>query len=182
MFKNFMPENQGVKLPYFDDVRSSDGWEGHTTSKSIDRLIAEIQNNVALLGYVFVSCQKGMFGDRYGFQVHFAIRAAGGNLLPARLDIACLPLKPKRLRRREKDTRVEGTQKMALYMTSKAIKGMYFLSVLSPSFVPFMSLMLADNKGQTIGDLWVANGSLLSLMPPKDSKFDPNDIVDGVTS
>jgi len=61
-------------------------------------------------------------------------------------------------------------------MISKAIKGAYFMSVLSPDYVPFMSLML-DSKGKTMGAAWVASGNLKALMPPSDSDFIEGEIV-----
>lgn len=175
---NFQPSQPKNSLvPFFDDVKASDGWEGHTTSKSIEKLISEIASNLTLTGCVFTGYQTGSFGNRSGFQIHFAMKASEGSLLPSRLDIACLPINPRkrvnRTRNSRGDHRIGGTQKMALYMTAKAIKGMYFLNVLSPAFVPFMSLMLG--KGDTtLGEAWLQNGSLAQLMPPKDAHFSEN--------
>lgn len=180
---NFQPEQKVLSIPYFDDVTASDGWEGHATSKSIDKLQQEIAANLTLLGCVLTGFQSGKFDDRYGFQIHFAMKSEDGRMIPSRLDIACLPINPRkrtratRNRRQSKDWRVEGTQKMALYMTAKAIKGMYFLNVLSPAFIPFMSLML-DASSQTLGQVWIQSGQLSPLLPPPSSKFD-SDIVDG---
>lgn len=174
---NFKPTDQEVKLPYFDDVKASDGWEGHATSKGIEKLKQEIQNNLALINCVFISCMSGNYGDRYGFQIHFAMKSNNG-MTPGRLDIACLPLR-KRLRNRTgKDPRIEGTQKMALYMTAKAIKGMYFLNVLSPAFVPFMSLMLTQSN-QTLGQMWIQHGDLAPLLPEPNESFKGN-VIDGI--
>jgi hypothetical protein len=174
---NFQPDQQEKKLQFFDEVRASDGWEGHTTTKTIERLTQEIQNNLALIGCVYVGCQRGKFGDRYGFQIHFAMKSASGQMAPGRLDIACLPLKKKYSRYGKKDLRIEGTQKMALYMTAKAIKGMYFLSVLSQDFVPFMSNMLTQNN-QTLGALWMDSGNLTHLLPASTDKFEVVDAVE----
>ena len=179
----FQPNQQkSVQVPFFDDVKASDGWEGHTTTKSIEKLISEIASNLSLMGCVFTGYQSGQFGNRNGFQIHFAMLAPDGGLIPSRLDIACLPINPRkrvnRTRRSKGDHRVEGTQKMALYMTAKAIKGMYFLNVLSPAFVPFMSLMLGRGE-DTLGEAWLQNGSLAQLMPPKDTHFSQGeDFVD----
>lgn len=181
---DFKPETKAQEVPFFDDVKSSDGWEGHTTGKNIDKLKQEISVNLSLLGYAFTGCQDGKFGDRYGFQIHFAIKSPDGRMLPSRLDIACLPINPrKRTRTRSRgrgvsDPRIDGTKKMALYMTAKAIKGMYFLNVLSPAFIPFMSLML-NSGNQTLGQMWIQNGQLSPLLPPPSSDFE---VVDGVVS
>lgn len=166
---NFTPKDDSKKkVPYFEDVSGSDGWEGHRTGKSIDKLLSEIATNFTLIGCLFTGCQKGNYGDRHGFQIHFIT-----NSMPSRLDIACLPT------RGNGSKVIEATQQMALFMTAKAIKGSYFLTVLSPSYVPFMSLML-DSKNQTLGETWIQQGSLLALMPPPEKDFEA-DIVEGET-
>lgn len=183
---NFKPKEEIRTVPYFDDVKASDGWEGHTTSKTIDKLTSEIATNLTLIGCIFSGCQAGTFGERHGFQIHFLMKSEDGRAIPSRLDIACLPLNPrKRTRARTRsrgkgsqDVRIEGTQKMALYMTAKAIKGMYFLSTLVPAFIPFMSLML-DNHNQTLGQAWMQSGAMAALMPPTDD-FDA-DVIDAET-
>lgn len=180
---NFQPNQQKEEsVPYFDDVAASEGWEGHATSKSIEKLQQEIAANLTLLGCVLTGFQSGKYGDRHGFQIHFAMKSADGRLVPSRLDIACLPINPRKrtrntYRRGYKDPRIEGTQKMALYMAAKAIKGMYFLNVLSPAFIPFLSLML-DASNQTLGQIWVEQGGLSPLLPPPSSQFE-GDIIDG---
>ena len=55
---------------------------------------------------------------------------------------------------------------------------MFFFSVLAPGFVPFMSLML-DNKQRTLGQVWIEQGKLAALMPPKDAPFTEGEVVDG---
>lgn len=174
---DFKPDTSEIKIPYFDDVAAAQGWEGHTTSKSIEKLVSEISTNLSLIGCIFSGCQSGSFGDRLGFQIHFAMKSDAG-LAPARLDIACLPLNPKRRYhsrgRGSGDPRIDGTKKMALYMTAKAIKGMYFLSALSPDYIPFMSLMLTRGD-KTLGHLWQSGGALKALMPPTGSEFKDND-------
>jgi hypothetical protein len=174
---NFKPADEIKAVPFFDDVKAADGWQGHTTSKNIDKLLSEIAMNLTRLGCIFSGCRAGTFGDRLGYQIHFAMKSEDGRTIPSRLDIACLPINPRRrfnrtrrMGRGSKDPRIEGTQKMALYMTSMAIKGMYFLSVLSPAFIPFMSAML-NNKNETLGSIWISHGSMAALMPPDDSEF-----------
>lgn len=181
---NFQPEQKTKEdVPFYDDVTSSGGWEGHATSKSVEKLQQEIAANLALIGCVLTGYQSGKFGNRFGYQIHFAMKSTDGQMVPSRLDIACLPINPKkywsrrRSRGRSEDPRIEGTKKMALFMTAKAIKGMYFLNMLSPAFVPFMSLMLTA-KDQTLGQLWIQQGGLAPLLPPPTSKFE-GEVVDG---
>jgi hypothetical protein len=75
-----------------------------------------------------------------------------------------------------KDWRIEATQKMALYMTAKAIKAMFFLSTLDPSFIPFMSKMLVE--GETLGQRWIQQGQLAQLMPPTNQEFEEGEVID----
>jgi hypothetical protein len=93
---NFKPSEEKIEVPYFDDVTSAQGWEGHATGKSIEKLQAEIGTNLALIGCTFAGCQSGTYGDRYGFQIHFAMKSADGRMIPSRLDIACLPINPRK--------------------------------------------------------------------------------------
>jgi hypothetical protein len=181
---DFKPKEEIHVIPFFDDVTAAQGWEGHTTSKSLDKLQSEIATNLTLIGCIFSGCRNGTYGNRQGFQIHFAMKSEAGQMIPSRLDIACLPINPKRRTNHTRhsrggparDWRIEATQKMALYMTAKAIKGMYFLNVLSPTFIPFMSLML-DQKGQTLGQLWQEQGALAQLMPPADEQFVEGEII-----
>lgn len=161
---NFKPKTDIKAVPFFEDVTSVGGWEGHRTRQTIEKLKSEIATNLSLVGCLFTGCMSGSYGDRHGFQIHFAVASKTGVASPSRMDICCLPT------RGQGNLAMEGTQKMALYMTAQAIKGTYFLSVLSPSYVPFMSLML-NSKDETLGELWMAQGSLTPLLPPPDTDF-----------
>jgi hypothetical protein len=186
VFNQFTPDqDQVISVPFFDDVSASNGWEGQATGKSIDQLQAEISANMSRLNCMVTGILAGKFGDRHGFQIHFAIRLPHGGMAPSRLDISCLPIDPKRKTRQRNrypmrpkdDPRIEGTRKMALYMINKALKGMFFFSVLAPGYVPFMSMML-DKKGNTLGSVWIEQGKLAALMPPKEDKFEDGEIID----
>jgi len=169
MADQFKPSQEAKVIPCFEDVSGKDGWEGHRTQKTIDKLLSEIATNLSLTGCLFTGYQTGMYGDRQGFQIHFAMKADGGAMMPSRLDICCLPT------RSNANSIVDGTRKMALYMTAQAIKGSYFLTVLSPSYIPFMSLMLTSDD-MTLGQAWMSQGRLSALMPPPDAGFE---VVEG---
>jgi hypothetical protein len=174
--QQFTPEpDHTLKVPFFDDVTGADGWEGHESGKSIDTLKNEITVNMARLGCIVTGFVAGSYDNRLGYQIHFAVRLPEGVLAPSRLDIACLPLKP-RVKQHGPDARPDKTRRMGLYMVNKALKGLFFFSVLAPGFVPFMSLML-DNKQRTLGSVWISSGKLTELMPPTKGDFE-EDIVD----
>jgi hypothetical protein len=161
---HFQPKNEVKKVPFFEDVDSSDGWEGHRTRKTIKQLMTEISSNLSLLNCGVTQFREGKFGDRFGFQILFSTQTEDGKMIPNRMDIAALPLK------RYNSTKEDNTKRMALYMTAQAIKGMYFLNVLSSAWIPFMSFMLTD-KNETLGDMWIQNSKLALLMPPNDKNF-----------
>jgi len=176
----FTPEKPTeTRVTYFDDATGADGWEGHTTTKSIERLQSEIITSLSRMGGNVVSIQSGKFGDRHGFQIHYSLKDSGGRLIPGRIDIACLPLKMAGRydgRRGSINTRIEKTKKMALYMTEKALNGMWFLEQLSPGFFSLMPTMLAES-GKTFGELWFESG-IKQLSPPSDTDFIDGEVVD----
>ncbi len=51
---NFIPETpkQALKVPYFDDARAVDGWQGQATDKSLKTLEKEVREAVHRLGGV----------------------------------------------------------------------------------------------------------------------------------
>ncbi len=169
---NFKPTQEVKQVPFFEDVDSSEGWEGHRTRKTMRQLQAEISANLSLIGCGLTGFREGTFGDRYGFQIFFSMQAEDGRMIPSRMEIAALPLRSK------SKTHVEDTKRMALYMTAKAIKGMYFLNVLSSAYIPFMSLML-NSKNQTLGEVWIQQGALQALLPPPSEDFSP-EVVEGI--
>ncbi len=181
---NFKPntENKQATVPYFDEVQAVGGWEGQATGKRMDDLLSELSAAMSKLNGLIINVTEGTYGDRYGFQIHFSIKTETGRMLPGRLDIACLPLKPTTRRRSYRhteplDPRIERTKKMALYMVIKAIKGMWFMEQLSPGFFTLMPAML-NNKGQTLGQLWHTNAGLQALLPPPKTAFE-EDVVEG---
>ena len=58
---NFIPDQpkKAVDVPFYDDVSSEGGWQGQSTTKSIDTLKSEIVQAVSRLGGLVVGFQKG---------------------------------------------------------------------------------------------------------------------------
>lgn len=167
----FIPDQpkQAQDVPYFDDVTSDAGWQGQTTTKSIEALKSEITSAVSRLGGMVVGFQKGTFmtGEirREGFRIHYTIEAPDGKLVPGRLDVAALPVKDVWRARHSTDRRREQSLKMSLYMLRDAINGLWFLQQLSPGYAPLMPFMLAD-KERTISQLWSESAAMSNLLPP----------------
>ena len=158
---NFIPEQpkKAFEVPYFDDVTSDAGWQGHSTTKSIETLKSEIVQAVSRLGGMVTGFQKGKFmigtQERNGFRVLYTIESGDGQMVPGRIDIASLPVRRSTMDRRQSsyEKRCENSLKMALYMLRNGFDGLWFLQQLSPGFAPLMPFMLI--KGDlTVSQLW----------------------------
>lgn len=172
---NFIPEQpkQISDVPYFEDVSSAQGWQGQTTTKSIDTLKSEILMAISRLGGSVTGFQKGKFmvGDRerLGYRVMYNIETGDGNLFPGRIDIAALPVKRNPVTSYE--IRCEKSLRMALFMLRDAFDGLWFLQQLSPGFAPLLPFMLSGNGDMTISQLWSESAVMKNLLPPGDDDF-----------
>lgn len=181
---NFIPEQpkDGQSVPYFDDVTKEAGWQGHTTSKSIKTLQAEIIEAVSRLGGLVINFQRGIFqsehGSRDGFRVHYVVQASDGRQVPGRIDIAALPIKTDWALRRSENTRRDQSLKMALYMFRMAMDGAWFMQQLSPGYSALVPFMIGPGD-KTISELW-AEGPMNNLLPPgEDFNGEDGDVVEG---
>ena len=126
-------------LPYFDEVSSADGWQGHATTKSIDMLKTEIIVALSNMGASVLSFKRGVFNSEFkrdGFQIAYIIDQ-GSSMLHGKIDIAALPVKED-LREATKLKQKEQSLKMALFNFKIAINGTRFLKVLCPGFIPLL--------------------------------------------
>lgn len=172
--------SQSVSVPYFEDARASDGWQGQSTTKTLDKLQDEIRAALGRMGGAVSGFQRGTFHannqTREGYQIHYAIKAEKG-WAGGRLDIAALPIRVKRGNARAVQARQDAALKMALYMACRAIEGMWFLQQLSPGYAPLMPWML-NEKGETVSELWARSAVMSNLLPPPDAEFVEGEIVD----
>ncbi len=187
----FIPQTSDIahEVPYFDEVQSDAGWKGHGTSKSILALKSEITQSVARLGGQVTGFVRGSYEmadgvSRDGFQIHYAIEGAQGDLLSGRIDVAALPVREtKRKNRNTMERRREKSLKMALYMMRDALDGQWFLQMLSPGYAALMPWMLTGAPGalQTVTEIWSESATMKKLLPPKGSIFEGSDdgAIDG---
>jgi len=182
---NFIPEQSKTvsEVPYFDDVTSESGWQGHSTTKSIEALKSEIVQSVSRLGGMITGFQKGKFivgaQERDGFRVLYTIESGNGTMMPGRIDVAAVPVKKstKSGASYSYENRCEKSLKMALYMLRNSFDGLWFLQQLSPGFAPLMPFMLA--KGDlTVSQLWSESSLMGNLLPPGESDFVDGEIVE----
>lgn len=186
---DFIPKTPSKvrEVPYFDDVTSEAGWSGHSTSKSMETLKAEITQSLSRLDGMVTGFQRGTFVtkadeenssiEREGFHIHYAIETPHGQMIPGRLSIAALPVRSVKLRTGWDKTlarKTEQSLKMALYMTRDALDGAWYLMQLSPGYAPLIPWLLnKDNK--TVTQLWSESAALRALSPPDDSEFEPDE-------
>ena len=172
---NFIPEQskKAADVPYFEDARSSDGWKGQATEKSIERLKSEITQAISRLGGTVQGFQRGKFligkVEREGFQVSYFIETFTGKLFNGRVDIAALPNRLNPIR--SLDKRREQSLKMALFMFRDAMDGLWFMQQLSPGYSGLIPWMLQDGTDKTLTQLWTENAMMDNLLPPGDSDF-----------
>ena len=181
---NFIPEQpkKSVDVPYFDDVTGDAGWQGQSTTKSLETLKSEIVQAVSRLGGLVTGFQKGLFqvgtSKREGFRVSYNLETPDGKMIPGRIDVAALPVRPAVSGRYASfQSRSEKSLKMALYMLRNSFDGLWFLQQLSPGFAPLMPFMLAKGD-QTISQLWSETAMMSNLLPPGESEFVDGQVVE----
>lgn len=169
------PKRIVVDVPYFDDVTSDAGWQGHSTGKTIETLKSEVIAAIGRLGGMVTAFQRGTFvfgeDNREGFQIHYALEGPDGILVAGRLDVAALPVRSDASRRRSLDARRERSLKMALYMLRVALDGTWFLQQLSPGYAPLMPWMIAGAGDKTITQLWSDSAVMQRLLPEPSEDF-----------
>lgn len=171
----FIPESSKANdVPFFDDVTGEGGWQGHTTSKSIETLKSEITAGIGRLGGMVVGFQRGTYNidgnDREGFRVRYVVEAEG-TTVPGQMDIAALPVRATERQRRSYEKRRVQSLKMALYMFRNALSGLWFLQQLSPGYASLMPWMIDRDSGKTITQLWSESAMMGNLLPPGEGEF-----------
>jgi hypothetical protein len=172
---NFIPDQPKAveNVPFYEDVTSAQGWQGQTTTKSMETLKSEITMAVSRLGGMVNGFQKGIFlvgnQERQGFRVSYSIEIPDGKFMPGRIDIAALPVRKAPIN--SFNSRCEKSLKMALYMLRNSFDGLWFLQQLSPGFAPLMPFMLSGTKDLTVSQLWSETALMQSLLPPGDADF-----------
>lgn len=173
---NFIPHTskESKKVPYFEEARTADGWQGHTTTKTEKRLKAEIGEAISRLGGMVIGFEEGMFGERPGVRILYTLEVEG-QFSKGRLDIAALPVKSYRSQGRKK--KLEQSYRMALYMVVMALNGTWFLQQLSPGYAPLMPWLIGKGD-KTISQLWAESAMMSMLLPPPTDEFTEGEVVE----
>jgi len=169
------PTSEAQAVPFFDDVTSEGGWQGHSTGKSRETLKSEVMVSMNRLGGLVTGFQSGFFQggtlQREGFRIHYVVEQPGGAMMRGRLDVAALPIRTTPKSQRSAVARQEKALKMALYMLRNALDGSWFLQQLSPGFAPLLPWMLEEKTGKTITQLWSESVSMGNLLPAPGDEF-----------
>jgi len=169
------PTGEAQTVPFFNDVTSEGGWQGHSTGKSLETLKSEVMVSMNRLGGLVTGFQRGFFQtgptQREGFRIHYVVEQPDGVMLRGRLDIAALPIRETPKSRRSSAARQERSLKMALYMLRNALDGNWFLQQLSPGFAPLLPWMIEEKTGKTITQLWSESVVMGKLLPPPGGEF-----------
>jgi hypothetical protein len=163
----FIPEeNQKVsEVPFLEDARSDDGWQGHGTGERVAALRAQISAEIGRLGGTVTRWLPGMYEiddqKRPGIQIGYQIVGPGGSAFEGRIDVAGLPWRDpyggkkshggyKTAVENKKDTSL----RMALYNVRQALIAMRNLQMLSPGYAALIPWMLKPGTDQTLGEMW----------------------------
>jgi len=162
---SFIPDqNQSeLQVPYLDNARSDDGWQGHATNESVEALRAQISSEIGRLGGTVTRWIKGiyLFGgqERQGVQIGYQVVKQDGNVFQGRIDVAGLPFEPPyggnkshAGYKRSAEGKKRKSLAMALYNVREALKAMRILKMLSPGYAPLIPWLLVSDTGMTIGE------------------------------
>jgi hypothetical protein len=174
---SFQPEEQkAVTVPFFEDAKEKDGWQGQATTKSVTKLQDEIAQAVNRLGGIVSGFQRGTFDidgqKREGFQIHYHLKAPNGQMVPGRLDVAALPVRNK-----WDNAKKDKSLRMALYMVREGFSGMWLMQQLSPGYAALMPFMLTEN-GKTVSQLWSESPIMNKLLPPGEGEFTEAEVIE----
>lgn len=181
----FIPDEEDgptLTVPYFDEARKEDGWQGQGTTRSYDSLKSALTQAIARLDGVIHTIQRGTYEiggfERAGAQIHYSIEGPGGQMIYGRLDVAALPIKePKRTSRYQEvmRNRTEKALAMALYNVIEALRAQWVLKQMNPSYVPLMPWLLAKGD-KTLSESYREAGIGLALPAPEGKP--PGDVFE----
>ena len=181
-FKKESDSKEPEQVPFYEDANAENGWQGQATGKSIDTLKTEIMMHITKLGGLVSGFEKGSFGNRAGYRVHYVIETPEGKHIPGYIDVAALPLKPinldKNYRRTPDSVRMDKALRMALYNVANCLGSLWKLQRLSPGFAPLMPFMIVGS-GMNLTQMWSSGSALKALMPPPDNFEKSVDVIDG---
>lgn len=159
------PDEEQVKVPYFEDASNEEGVVGYSTQRSEPELKGLIRTAMGKLGGVVHSFQSGMIGTRHAYRIRFHYQGA-----PGRMDVVALPIKS------ETEGRIKQAKKHALYSVWKRLEGLFNAQLVTPDDLPLMPYML-NKQGQTVTE-WLRDSGQFQLPEPSYQPQD-EDVIEG---
>jgi hypothetical protein len=177
---NFAPDKSNdnpQEVPYFEDVKASEGWQGQSTQKDITTLKGEISTSIARLGGLVSGFERGKFGNRQGYRIHYVMEVPNNKSIQGYIDIACLPIRPlanpyRRGSSKTEERREDQSLRMALYNIAEALKALNIMAKLSPGYMPLMPWMIVNKDGLNLTQTYALHSNLKTLMPPTEEFID----------
>ena len=173
-----------LDIPYHDELRAADGWQGQTTTLSLERLKSEIINALARLGGIVHRFNKGYYEiggvRRPGVQIIYSVEGPDGRMAYGRFDIAAPPVKePKQSSRGDAITRRREEQSLrtGLYNVVEALKAQWVLKMLNPSYIPLIPWMLVDGE-RTVNEAYRDAGIGGKLLPASVGEIKDGESLD----
>ena len=186
---NFTPDTQSEQadIPWLDEARSDDGWQGHSTNESVASLRSQISAEIGRLGGTVTYWMPGEYEidgqKRPGIRMEYQIVGPNGQAFTGRIDVAGLPWEPPYNGDKSHGgykNAVENKRKkslaMALYNVREALKAMRILQILSPGYAALVPWMLVAETGKTIGEMWGVGSPALPA-PNEDGKIVDSEFV-----
>gem|GEM_PF-1748413 len=178
-------ENQPAALdvPYVDDLRKADGWQGHSTQKSYETLKSEVTEAISKLGGTVHGIQRGEFTinkiKRPGVIIRYSLEGPDGQMAHGRFDMAGPPFKKvthagshTATYREQTRARREKSVVVGLYNVIASLRAQWVLKQLNPAYAPLMPWLLADGDHTITERFTMAGLGQIQLPEPREGGED----------
>lgn len=174
----FIPDeagNQQEELPYYNEAKADDGWQGMSTGKSIETLRAEISAEIGRMDGTMTGWIRGDYkmtdGEiRAGVEIRYQIVAGDGTVFKGKIAVAALPYEVSEGRADSAKLnrgRAKKALRMGLYNVRICLQSTRILEKLSPGYAGLMPWLLAGPKDdRTISEVWSEEGVGSRALPP----------------
>ncbi len=184
----FIPDEettQQEELPYYNEAKAEDGWQGMSTGKSLETLRAEISAEIGRMGGTMTGWIRGDYkmSDeevRAGVEIGYQIVAGDGTIFKGRIAVAALPYERSTNRADSAKLnrgRAKKALRMGLYNVRESLKATRILEKLSPGYAGLMPWLLAGPEDdRTISEIWSDEGIGSRALPPPS---EDDEVVEG---
>ncbi len=160
-YKAVNPAVNTESVPFFEDANSGNS-SGHSTSKTPEKLQAEVIGLMSQLGGAAVRCEEVAWESkpkRYGYLVRFVLINADDSSVKCRIPLAALPLR--------QETPVKRRQVLAqvLYAFRETLQGEINALRYRPGYAPFAAHIIEPESGKTLMEVIAERANLTSGAP-----------------